>query len=143
MDREIKFRIIRDNKIIGYERIGDNGWEWMCLELNPDKGERWCSGVFPKSKEYKRVQFIGQEDPNGKEIYEGDIIYKDKDGRAWFVCYGYFGDSKYYVCNGINSGREIRKDITKYDTCFASRTQKEEFELNVIGNIYENPELLK
>lgn len=80
-------------------------------------------------------QFIGLTDKNGREIYEGDIVHKDKRGWAWYVVYGYFGDAKFYVCNGINSGREIEDED---NTWIAHITDSEKFELEVIGNIYED-----
>lgn len=98
-----------------------------------DAGEREARIVFAG-------QYIGIEDKNGKEIYEGDVVYIDEDGIAWYVVYGYFGDAKFYVCNGINSGREIEDEQNVW---IAQITSKEKFELEVIGNIYENPELIK
>lgn len=42
------------NKLFGIERLTENGWEWMCYELNPDKGERWIPGVMHNSGAFKR-----------------------------------------------------------------------------------------
>lgn len=84
------------------------------------------------------MQFTGLLDRNGKEIYEGDIIKYH---------YFYFAD-----------GSEIEKEYVcsvKYDDSFANfdAMDKEGFAhflgnasddgIEVIGNIYENPELLK
>ena len=81
------------------------------------------------------MQFTGLKDRNGKEIYEGDIIKYH---------YFYFAD-----------GSEIEKEhvcSVKYDDSFANfdAMDKEGFahflgnaSIEVIGNIYENPELLK
>lgn len=47
MKREIKFavyhigKITDRKKLVGYERLVNGNWEWMSIELNPDKGERW------------------------------------------------------------------------------------------------------
>ncbi len=79
------------------------------------------------------MQYTGPQDKNGKEIYEGDIVRgKDsvrlieyKDGR--FVARK-LNDSKNYQYDGI---------ITRY----LPQNWKDQFE--VIGNIWENPELLK
>lgn len=76
------------------------------------------------------MQFTGLYDKNGKEIYEGDILQIDVD-RAyvkWDNKYGYFqlipiGD--YYFDSDV-IGQAL-----------------EYLEAEVIGNIYDNPELLK
>lgn len=72
-------------------------------------------------------QFTGLQDKNGKEIYEGDIIQHDNDALASII----------YIAEGNFSGVYIK---TPYGWV-QHRLDVDEFE--VIGNIYENPELLE
>ena len=91
------------------------------------------------------MQFTGLKDKNGVDIYEGDIVCIRKNrfgvGRheVWSIEYGYFGDANFYVQNNLNSGRLIEVGEDPY----FSPDGFLEIPLEVIGNIHENPELLK
>lgn len=81
------------------------------------------------------MQFTGLLDRHGKEIYEGDIVEYGGTDRGW-VSSLYSG--KFEVRANLISGIELvgffDQQYTKLDDFF------NQFE--VIGNIYENPELL-
>ena len=93
----------------------------------------------------KIMQFTGLQDINGVDIYEGDIVHivKDRFGKGWHevwsVEYGYFGDAAFYVQNQVNSGRIIEFDGESYFYIDG----KKQIPLKVIGNIHENPEVIK
>jgi uncharacterized phage protein (TIGR01671 family) len=87
-------------------------------------------------------QYTGLKDKNSKEIYEGDIV-RAENGEIFTVKYGEHNTSEwndnyelgFYVES--NSEEEISKAI-RTDIIFWVKHRK----LEVIGNIYENQDLL-
>lgn len=84
------------------------------------------------SDEWKVMQFTGLKDSDGRDIYEGDIVWahdrhKDLGSIKGEVKYG---DGWYYVDDGIKA--------LAFSEIWIGNGFGE-----VLGNIYENPELLK
>jgi len=145
--REIKFRA-------WFHWIGNNDCGWMRYfeigvnEMNDFKafilaegGEFMTGmGVFKPLKnfcwekedlEFKLMQYTGLKDKNGKEIYEGDIVKKyDKITQKWLTGIIKFQEGS-FVWQSIKD-KEFIQWLTKYPA-----------EWKVIGNRFENPELLK
>jgi uncharacterized phage protein (TIGR01671 family) len=81
---------------------------------------------------YTFQQFTGLLDKNGKEIYEGDIIKNDsQNGRLCEIRY----HTDIYAAFGYR-GLECKGDFYHLHTYSAGK------DLEIIGNIFENPELL-
>lgn len=114
--RKIKFRIW-DKFLYHMYYDEDNKEEPNLWNIK----EHVSGGKLIDTKSSVLMQYTGLKDKNGKEIYEGDILRGPKKFRAEVI----FEDGAFTV----------RKNLLYF--------QRKPMDLEVIGNIYENPELLE
>lgn len=132
MNRELKFR------------IWSNAYQEMLYPKGPTKNKEYeekiylqldgvlmgdfkHTGVVNCSEDYVIQQFTGLKDYESNDIYEGDIVRYELDGTVYTQTVGWG-----------NNGWEMI-DTRLYSTPLI--TNLPNFE--VIGNIFENSELLK
>jgi hypothetical protein len=126
MNREIKYRAW-DGKQMHHSPALSEGAQHLASWFE-------AHSVFgPEGKESVFMDFSGISDKKGKEVYEGDII--DLSGKYKYKVV--FEDAK-FVCYHLTNpewGRwgDLRR-LTDSDFI--------DYRWEVIGNIYENPELL-
>ena len=154
MEREIRFNawipelgIMIEDVVVGHGNIGfgsDN--EDVGLALNAkgyssedcnlpaewyDTGEDW----YHVMNGFELVQFTGLKDKNKVDIFEGDVLSHSSDG----IC------SVIYCAEYASFKRQFNDDANpdnpseKLQLLFYGRTH---LNCEVIGNIFENPELI-
>jgi len=142
MSREIKFRAWHKT----LEGMYDDGWHGKCV------GESGANSTndhlrFLQDHDMVLMQYTGLKDKNGVEIYEGDIVRMPADlwvgdesvGKAK----GTFRDDAFveYVNGSFRLNKLGDESKNYYGVLNYSRNNYSEV-LEVIGNIYQNPELL-
>ena len=132
MFREIKFRALSEEKkefVYGHFSI-----ERYC-SMGTDFTIKPTVGISIRINRNTLSQFTGLYDKNGKEIFEGDIVKHFNHNeiiREIIFMKGSFG---YWA------GEEFISYASNYRFEWENSNKSEKIE--IIGNIYENPELLK
>lgn len=147
MTREIKFRAWdKDRKIIiKDEDIDHIDFKkkivyWYDIEGSYDEnGDTEWRQVQAVSANIELMQFTGLKDKNGKEIYEGDVFKgRDTFGSPHpddFHSQRFIGKVIWDLC-----GFRVEYPLGKCDHNYSDFTDIDNIE--IIGNIYENPELI-
>ncbi len=136
MNREIKFRAYHGEPGSGSMKYSVGVHPFMIFRLSDhdllDADEKYddnTGNLVVTPNAYNVMQYTGLKDKNGKEIYEGDIVKTETDKPmvvSWNKKFASF-------C--------LDRDGWMYSHWFGESCEPENIE--IIGNIHQNPELLK
>lgn len=112
---------------LSYNKDVSSDYEWF---ISNKSGKPFAFGAIERSI----GQFTGLHDKNGKEIYEGDILDSSEKIPMIFEVYFKNGGFRYGT-----KDRSVDISFSNLSNNWLDRILKR---FHVIGNIYENPELL-
>ncbi|GIN60506.1 hypothetical protein J27TS8_04990 [Robertmurraya siralis] len=128
--RDIKFRAWLPTNNRMYE-----------FDENESLGDHFNRLIYGFGK-FELMQYTGLKDNNGKEIYEGDIIYYNIDNGVGIEHY----QARVVWSENTAEYKNRFEWLIIYSDCdgFDDLTRPAAYnsELQVVGNIYENPELV-
>ncbi len=138
--REIKFRAFCQGQMWSVTDINYTGQDLTLRGMDIGMLNSELEGFRDFIKNVDLMQYTGLKDKNNKEIYEGDIIKGSANvvGTGKVVFKEYDDDEQYSTFKHL--GWCIMFSVanhTDWATCSLA-----DFVGEVIGNIYENPELL-
>ena len=117
--RKIKFR--------AWDKENEKMMKVSSLHLENKEISVKENGTFHLFRMQDLMQYTGVKDKNGKEIYEGDIVILN-DAEEENRCIVKYKYGSYILVDG-----DLREDLSNVEDRF----------LEVIGNIYENKNLLE
>ena len=129
VSREIKYRAWHENTEKMYYNI-ESMYEYDPYGVRNDDRNSPPFFYFGEclDNQYTSImQYIEFKDKKGKEIFEGDILYTNSDVKTGYVTKSLYGEY-----------------IVKKESIIISLSEilENNFGIEIIGNIFENPELL-
>lgn len=132
MGREIKFRAWdKINKILT-KTFGLSDLHYTTADDGIHFGEAFACFPFYDLRDFVLMQFTGLHDKNGKEIYEGDILRREFEVFEVMWC-----EAGY---DSVLAFHAIGKNKASSNHYYGGWNGND---MEVIGNIHENPELLR
>ena len=118
--------------LLCHDKTKDSDYEWF---ISNSAGKPYAFWAIPETI----GQFTGLHDKNGKEIYEGDMIRDDYTDEDILI--------EYYsvvVWDGKSCQWAIDNSFAKDGSSFTNLVEYFGREtLEIIGNVFENPDLVK
>lgn len=137
MKRKIKFRVWdkEQKRMLSHKLIDSYDKDGVIL---------WGDIFSGKDKTVELMQYTGLKDYNNVKIYEGDIVTVNGNTYSASINKNYtitFIDGAFCV-TARKLGDSLNNSITIRDLMFQAENANHKLILIVVGNIYENPELL-
>lgn len=107
---------------------------YMAIQGTPDL-ETLQSFMFHYGKEENIMQFTGLSDKNGSKIFEGDIVTYKRSVGNWT-------GQTMTTTHKIIFTEEVNAFVMDYGSSYIKLRKHWGYEYEVIGNVFENPELL-
>lgn len=120
--RTIKFRVWDKYR----EKMFYNGFELRVINFS----YIWQTIAKPNKPSLEVMQFTGLIDKNGIEVFEGDIVFHEDGEFSWYGIVRWDEHDLYFYADLYHTNEFLQTEFV-------------EAQLEVIGNIYENPELIK
>jgi len=142
--RDIKFRVW-DKETKHMHICGEDVHDTINFEIETNRAyyynlQNGC-GSLREDSDYVLMQYTGLKDKNGKEIYEGDIVkvklYKGEEEKYFIGKVEYFGSN--FIVDADNNSEYHVYDLDGFGIDYRYNLE----DCEVIGNIYDNLELLE
>lgn len=131
MKRKIKFR--------AYRKSTQTTHNVLAIDFE-NKSVLLSDGETEAMADVDLREYTGLKDQHGREIYEGDILkVTSKDGESYAATVIWFGNEGYPAFDLAGIPAPWYYESNALSTIFESGVET----CTVIGNIFENPELLK
>lgn len=146
MKREIKFRVWTGSQMVNDVTVGKDGVFWTSGIAEADSASLGNTTKYPDTSPV--MQFAGFKDKKGKEIYEGDIIELPNEVNQKIRVICEFGTVQRELIGGSVNLCDITGfyfSLNGHATFPIVKNYKGLHDLElfeVVGNIYETPELL-